>query len=230
MMEAGVVSTTGLIAHGRGEAFDYLIGEKTTGSAASAEKAAVAMLLEAERPVISVNGNAAALAGKELGILAKRTGARVEVNLFHRTQARMEKVVAYMEKAGAVDVLGRKADVRLPGIASERAKCTKEGIFGADVVLVPLEDGDRAEALVAAGKKVIVIDLNPLSRSALAATVTIVDELTRAVPAMIAAVPGLSDEGLRRRVIRSFDNESNRRASLQLILERLQALAGQGKG
>ena len=33
-------------------------------------------------------------------------------------------------------------------------------------ILVPLEDGDRCEALVNMGKTVVVIDLNPLSRSA----------------------------------------------------------------
>jgi 4-phosphopantoate--beta-alanine ligase len=45
---------------------------------------------------------------------------------------------------------------------------------------VPLEDGDRCEALVNLGKEVIVIDLNPLSRSAKMATVTVVDEVSRA--------------------------------------------------
>ena len=29
LMKKGLVHETGLIAHGRGEAFDYLIGEKT---------------------------------------------------------------------------------------------------------------------------------------------------------------------------------------------------------
>jgi len=230
MMKEGVVSTTGLIAHGRGEAFDYLVGESTTESALEAEKAAIAMLLEAERPVISVNGNAAGLAAKELVKLAKVTGSRIEVNLFHRTPARMKLVVARMEKAGAKNVLGLKADARLPGIASERAKCTKEGIFSADVVLVPLEDGDRAEALVKAGKNVIVVDLNPLSRSAQAATITVVDELTRALPRMIALVPELSDAKDRIRILRSYDNERNLRASLSVMLERLESLAKEGKG
>jgi len=230
MMKEGVVSTTGLIAHGRGEAFDYLIGESTTKSALEAEKAAIAMLLEAERPVISVNGNAAGLAAKELVELAKVTGSRIEVNLFHRTPARMKLVVAHMEKAGARNVLGLRADARLPGIASERAKCTKEGIFSADVVLVPLEDGDRAEALVKAGKKVIVVDLNPLSRSAQAATITVVDELTRALPRMIGLAPELSDAKDRNIVLRLFDNERNLRASLRIMLERLESLAKEGKG
>jgi len=55
----------------------------------------------------------------------------------------------------------------------------------ADVVFVPLEDGDRCEALIAAGKQVLVVDLNPLSRTARAATVTIVDELTRVLEELL---------------------------------------------
>jgi len=38
----GVVTFEGLAAHGRGEAFDYLIGERTTESALLAEKTAAA--------------------------------------------------------------------------------------------------------------------------------------------------------------------------------------------
>ena len=61
-----------------------------------------------------------------------------------------------------------------------RSKCTEEGIGLADTILVPLEDGDRCEALVGLGKEVVVIDLNPLSRSSMMASVTIVDEVSRA--------------------------------------------------
>ena len=43
----GVVTPEGLAAHGRGEAFDYLIGERTTESALLAEQIAAAMLLSA---------------------------------------------------------------------------------------------------------------------------------------------------------------------------------------
>ncbi|HNI42924.1 MAG TPA: hypothetical protein PK272_09655, partial [Methanoregulaceae archaeon] len=46
----GILSLEGLTAHGRGEAFDYLIGEKTMESALRAERAAAALLLCAERP------------------------------------------------------------------------------------------------------------------------------------------------------------------------------------
>ncbi|MBS3796086.1 MAG: hypothetical protein KGY80_14365, partial [Candidatus Thorarchaeota archaeon] len=56
--EGNIVATAGLLAHGRGEAFDYLIGERTTSSARQAAKAAVSALHLADKPVISVNGNA----------------------------------------------------------------------------------------------------------------------------------------------------------------------------
>jgi 4-phosphopantoate--beta-alanine ligase len=95
----------------------------------------------------------------------------------------------------------------LPGIASDRARCSKAGIMSADVVLIPLEDGDRAEALVKAGKKVIAIDLNPMSRTAIAAQISIVDELTRAVPEIVSAAERLrSDPSGRRKILSSYDN------------------------
>ena len=40
-----VVAEAGLIAHGRGECFDYILGEKTNKPAKEAIKAAVALLL-----------------------------------------------------------------------------------------------------------------------------------------------------------------------------------------
>ena len=77
-----LVAKEGLLAHGRGEAFDYLIGEKTTKSAKSAIKAAALMLNQAQNSVISVNGNFAALCPKEIIQLAKITNSKIEVNLF----------------------------------------------------------------------------------------------------------------------------------------------------
>lgn len=220
---AGIVSTTGLIAHGRGEAFDYLLGERTTPDALLAERVAVAYLLEARNPVISVNGNVAALCPGEVIALSEAIPAKIEVNLFHRTEGRMEKVIRHMEEAGAKKVLGRNPDAELDGIASDRAHCTQEGIFSADVVLVPLEDGDRAEALVRAGKIVIAIDLNPLSRTARAATVSIVDEVTRALPNMIGFVRDLREDiSGRKRAISSYDNRANLRRTIKSICRYLQ--------
>ena len=51
----GLVAIEGLLADGRGEAFDYLVGEKTTNTAKAAILAAAAKLLSAQNPVISVN-------------------------------------------------------------------------------------------------------------------------------------------------------------------------------
>jgi len=75
----GLVAKEGLLAHGRGEAFDYLVGEKTTRTAKAAINAAAATLLSAQNPVISVNGNVAALCPKEIVQLAKATKAKIEV-------------------------------------------------------------------------------------------------------------------------------------------------------
>ncbi|NIM45309.1 MAG: DUF137 domain-containing protein, partial [Nitrososphaeria archaeon] len=62
--------------------------------------------------------------------------------------------------------VGETSSARIPELRSERRKVDARGIYSADVVLVPLEDGDRTEALRRMGKSVIAIDLNPLSRTA----------------------------------------------------------------
>lgn len=181
---SGLVSLEGLAAHGRGEAFDYLIGERTTESAAAAERLAAQLLISAKNPVISVNGNCAALAADEIANLQKVTGAVVEVNLFHRTEERMQQVTDHLVAHG-VEVLTGTCERRVP-LAHDRGLCLPHGIGSADLILVALEDGDRCEALRKMGRIVIAIDLNPLSRTARLATLTIVDELTRALPAIAA--------------------------------------------
>jgi 4-phosphopantoate--beta-alanine ligase len=199
----GIVAWEGLTAHGRGEAFDYLIGERTTKSALLAGRTAAAMLLTARHPVISVNGNTAALAAGGIAALQKACGACVEVNLFHRTEARIRMIENLLTDAG-VDVFSGEAERLLP-LSHDRAWCRRGGIFSADVVLVPLEDGDRCAALVEMGKTVIAIDLNPLSRTSRSATLTIVDELTRALPHITKACLEISDTEIKR-LIHSVDN------------------------
>ena len=188
----GITSTQGLIAQGRGEAFDYLIGERTTPSAKAATMVAAAMLLLAKRPALSVNGNVAALVPEGLIELSKVLKAPLEVNLFHRTEERVGKIAILLRRLGAEKVLGEDPDETIPGLAHARSKATFGGIYDADVVLIPLEDGDRCEALVRMGKKVIAIDLNPLSRTSRMATVTIVDNIVRAVPNLISSAKDLS--------------------------------------
>lgn len=181
-VERGITSRQGLIAQGRGEAFDYLLGERTLESADEAARVAAAHLLLARHPVLSVNGNVAALCPEELVDLAEATGADLEINLFNRTDERVEAIADHLRDHGAREVKGVRADARIPGLSHERAKVDADGIYDADAVLIPLEDGDRAEALGAMGKTEIVIDLNPLSRSAQVAAVPIVDNVVRAVP------------------------------------------------
>ena len=183
-MRDGIVAPEGLSAHGRGEAFDYLLGEVTIPSAKCAEQCAAALFHVAKHPVISVNGNTAVLAANEIAALQKATGALVEVGLFHRTEKRIRLITDLLTAAGVV-VFEGEAERLLP-LSHDRAFCLANGIYKADLVLVPLEDGDRAQALVELGKKVITIDLNPLSRTSRCATLPIIDEVTRALPEIAA--------------------------------------------
>ena len=207
-VKKGITSEHGLIAHGRGEAFDYLLGEVSQSFAQEATLAAAAMLLEAKHPVVSVNGNAAALAPAELVALGKAVNAPLEVNIFHASKAREQALRAHMLEFGAPEILMPTPDATLDFIESNRRFVHPEGIFKADVVFVPLEDGDRCQALERMGKKVITIDLNPTSRTSRAASVTIVDNIVRAAPNLLAAVNSLAEpnDGERTRILGEYDN------------------------
>ena len=209
-VEKGITSKQGLIAEGRGEAFDYLLGEESIESADAAERAAAAQLLLADHPVLSVNGNVAALVAAEIVDLAEAVNADIEVNLFHRTEERMEAIAAHLREHGASEVKGLTADGRIPGLSHERAKVDSDGIGDADVVVVPLEDGDRAEALAAEGKTEIVIDLNPLSRSAQTAAIPVIDNILRAVPNMTEHAGELrgNDGETLTEIVDAFDREA----------------------
>ena len=97
-----LVAKQGLIAHGRGEAFDYLLGEQTCPPAMRSIKAAASLIRAASSPVISVNGNVVALAAKEVAHLSEASGAKVEVNLFHRTPERVAGLTKMMSRYGPV--------------------------------------------------------------------------------------------------------------------------------
>jgi 4-phosphopantoate--beta-alanine ligase len=220
-VEAGLTSRHGLIAHGRGEAFDYLLGERTTESADRAARAAAAELLLAEHPVVSVNGNVAALDPEGVVELAAAVDAAVEVNLFHRSRERLVAIADHLREHGATDVLGVDADAEIPGLEHDRALVAADGIAAADVVVVPLEDGDRAAALSAAGKTEVVIDLNPLSRSSRAADVPIVDELSRALANVTAHARDLQGESREtvRATAERFDADAALDAAERAIRE-----------
>ncbi|MDS0475605.1 4-phosphopantoate--beta-alanine ligase [Natrinema sp. 1APR25-10V2] len=208
-VEKGITHLQGMHAEGRGSAFDYLLGEETIPSAADAERAAAAHLLLADRPVLSINGNVAALVPGEMVELADAVDADLEVNLFNRTPERIEAIADHLRDHGADEVKGLEADAHIPNLDHERSKVDANGIYEADVVLVPLEDGDRAEALDEMGKTEIVIDLNPLSRSPQVADVPIVDNIIRAVPNMTEHARELADadEDELRAIIEAFDRE-----------------------
>ena len=219
-----IVAEAGLIAHGRGECFDYIIGEKTTQPAKNAMKAAVAQLIIADKPVISVNGNVAALVPKELVILSKLLDIPLEINLFYRKEGRIEAIKNVLNSAGATDIKGVNEDtmVELGGLESNRRKV--DFIAKADVVMVPLEDGDRTEALKILDKKVIAIDLNPLSRTALWADITIVDNIIRVIPEMIELAKELKklNKKVLMKILDDFDNKKNILDTLDLIIEYIQ--------
>ncbi|MFH1100936.1 MAG: 4-phosphopantoate--beta-alanine ligase [Methanobacteriota archaeon] len=225
-MKEGLVHETGLIAHGRGEAFDYLLGEMTISPADAAMKVAAMVLVHARNPVISVNGNVVALAAEECVALAGAVPAFLEVNLFHRSSERVQKVADELRRYGAKEVLGESADAVIPGLAHDRALCTKKGVFSADVVVVPLEDGDRCEALRRMGKTVVAIDLNPLSRTARAASVTIVDNVVRALPRLVywVGVIRTGKAGHVEELVGRWDNEGNLCEVMGFLSKRLNAL------
>ena len=192
-VEQGITSVHGLIAHGRGEAFDYLIGETTQPFAIEAIHAAAAMLLSAGHPVISVNGNVAALAPEGLIELGQVLNAPLEVNIFHTETGREQRIREHLFKYGGPDVLMPTTEAQLSYIDSNRKFVHPEGIFKADVVFVPLEDGDRCEALRKMGKDVVTVDLNPMSRTAKQASITIVDNVVRALPLLCDEIRNFND-------------------------------------
>ena len=220
----GLVVEEGLLAHGRGEMFDYLIGEKTSKTAYKAIKAAARALVTAKLPIISVNGNLAALCSKEIVELSKVTGAKIEVNLFYSSEKRKKVIAQALKKNGAKEIFGitPKFSKRIPKLDSARRIVDKRGIFSADVVLVPLEDGNRTIALKKFGKKVITFDLNPMSRTSQTADITIIDNVIRGMKILIDTCKKLSKEDL---VEKKFDNKKNLKKSILIIRKNLRKMA-----
>ena len=108
---------------------------------------------------------------------------------------------------------------KLKYLDHNRRYCSKNGIYKADVVFVPLEDGDRCEALRKLGKKVITIDLNPMSRTAKKADITIVDNIIRAIPLIIKEIISLKKKTNKQltKIIRGYNNKKILEESIILI-------------
>ena len=219
--EKGYLADSAMIAHGRGEAFDYLIGEKTIYPAKRAMYVAVAALLLSNNPVISVNGNASVLAIDEIIDLAKAVDAKIEINLFYRTDERVRLLTNLYKDHGYKDILGSLDDEieYLNDIKNNRATASKTGIYTADTILIPLEDGDRAEILKKSGKNTITIDLNPLSRTSKMSDVSIMDNIVRAIPFVTRIAEDLKtqDRDVLVGMVNEFDNDENLKESIEHI-------------
>ena len=219
----GLVASEGLIAHGRGECFDYLIGECTIESAKAAVNAASATLLLARYPVISINGNVTALCVDQVRQLNRSLeNSAVEINLFYYTKERERLISEEFKKYGLLKIFGidPKNLVSIPELESNRRFVDRNGISKADVVFVPLEDGDRTIALKRMNKKVITVDLNPLSRTALSSDITIVDNIVRVIPQLIECIKyhkKHSSENDLKELIEGFDNMDGLKKALEVM-------------
>jgi len=213
----GLLADSAMIAHAE-ERLSTICSER--GPRSQPERPFVRVRLASgmpEGPVISVNGNTTVLAGDGAIRLAAVLGCPIEVNLYYRTPSRVKGLISLLEElrlnvsqeaapdgfygdwkeaVEGVSLLGESPNFKIEGLEGPRSNCTAEGIGGADTILVPLEDGDRCEALITLGKEVLVVDLNPLSRSARMASVTIVDEVSRAFEGILSCL--LNDSEYRQ--------------------------------
>ncbi len=206
-LKNGITTPTGLIAHGRGESLDYLLGEKTHDFAFSAITATAAKILNSKKPILSVNGNSAVLATEELIELSVQSKSELEINLYYDAQERRDNIYNHFKSYGA-KILGKNPDSKIKGLKSSRANVEKVGMLEADFVLVMLEDGDRTEALIKNNKFVSAIDLNPLCRTAKKANITIVDNITRAIPLLTKKCIELKEIDFQKReeIIKNYNN------------------------
>ncbi len=228
-MHKNIVAEAGLIAHGRGEAFDYILGEKTQKFAEKQEKFAVLTLLISKNPVISVNGNIAALCSNRIVEFSKILNAPLEINLFYRTDQRVKAIYNVLQNAGATQIFGNDPDYyeTIPELDHNRRIVDSRGIACSDCIFVPLEDGDRTQALRKMGKEVIAVDLNPLSRTSLASTVSITNDIVRTINEMIILTQELLNKPLNelKREKKKYNNRMLLQEALNFMAKRLQELA-----
>jgi len=219
----GIVASEGLIAHGRGECFDYLLGECTIQSSRDAINVASAALLLANYPIISINGNVTALCVDQICRLNRSLeNSAVEINLFYYTKEREKLISEEFKKYGLTRLFGIDPNnlESIPELESNRRLVDRDGISKADVVFVPLEDGDRTIALKKMNKKIISIDLNPLSRTSLSSDISIIDNIVRVVPHLIENIEYLKKNSTEQElnyIVNQFDNKKVLKESLDIL-------------
>ena len=128
-------------------------------------------------------------------------------NLFYRSKKRIEAIKSHLTNFNPFVLFGYDENhlVEIENLKSDRRIVDKRGIAVADVVFVPLEDGDRAEILKENGKTIITVDLNPLSRTAKMSDVTIIDNIVRVVP-LISKYISEMNERIATEIIREYNN------------------------
>ena len=223
-MHKRIVAEAGLLAAGRGEAFDYL-----PPFALEQERLAIIYLLLAKKPVISVNGNVAVLCPEEIIELGKLINAPLEINLFYRTRERELAIETAMKEAGAEKLLGidPKRQTTIEEISHQRRIVDVNGIAISDCVFVPLEDGDRTQALKHLQKEVVTVDLNPLSRTSLAASVSITNNISRAATEMVDIARELKNLPREELLVErsKLDNRKLLKTALKFMSNRLMKFA-----
>ena len=132
--------------------------------------------------------------------------------------------------AGAKEILGvnlGEQAATIPEISHNRRIVDPNGIFKADVVFVPLEDGDRTMALRKMSKTVICVDLNPLSRTSVWSNVTIVNHVRRAVQEMVTIARNLKSLPRSKliEILDKYDNNTMLKESVKFMAERLLQLS-----
>lgn len=222
----GILADSGMIAHGRGECYDYLIGEETTENSHNTLKVAACYFLTSKHPVLSVNGNTTALVADEIAELSKMLDIPVEINLYYRTDKRVQNIENVYRRLGVEELLGTNEDefIDTPELNGPRSPVSIDGISKSDLIFIPLEDGDRAEALSKLDKNIISVDLNPLSRTAITSSLTIVDNIVRAVPLLIKYIEEYMDYPRAELLgmIESFDNKANLDNAIHDIIKRFE--------
>jgi 4-phosphopantoate--beta-alanine ligase len=68
-------------------------------------------------------------------------------------------------------------------------------------------------------KKVITIDLNPLSRTSQSSTISIIDNIVRTIPLLVKVTKDLKTKGkdLLRKNLEKYDNQYNLDESIKII-------------
>ena len=89
---------------------------------------------------------------RRISATVRYSPAPLEVNIFHHRESRIHAISDHLKRFGSGDVLKPSSDAVIEGMSSGRRYINPDGIAIADVVFVPLEDGDRCGALRAAGK------------------------------------------------------------------------------